>query len=206
MTYLTWSQFIQALLPRLKLWFLTFLIVCLCAGSIQPVLAADMHVASMDFATGTPVTTKAFLHRDMTSSVETVAVATEVATTTQAVKVLKTYSIDVTAYTSTIEECDADPFITADGSTVADGIIAANFLPFKTKVRFPELFGDKVFEVHDRMNKRYWLRADVWMVKKTDMRKFGIHRKVTIEVVEWGDNGTQWAERVKNKKVESAAS
>ena len=109
---------------------------------------------------------------------------------------IRTYSISVTAYTSTIEECDSDPFITADGSTVRDGIIAANFLPFGTKVRFPSLFGNRIFEVRDRMNPRYHLRADIWMTQKKDARQFGLHRNVVVEVIEWGDNrNTTWAKR-----------
>jgi 3D (Asp-Asp-Asp) domain-containing protein len=105
------------------------------------------------------------------------------------------YIVDSTAYTSSVEECDGDPFITADGSTTRDGIIAANFLPFNTKVRIPELFGDKVFEVHDRMNARYLYRVDVWMEKKTDMRQYGIHHNVTIEIVQMGDGKKHWGEK-----------
>ncbi|MBP9762778.1 3D domain-containing protein [Patescibacteria group bacterium] len=106
---------------------------------------------------------------------------------------LKTYSISVTGYNSEEGQTDSTPFTTADGSTVGDGIIAANFLPFNTKVRFPELFGDRVFEVHDRMNPRYNLRADVWMANKSDALKFGVKRNIKIEVIEWGNNSdTQW--------------
>ncbi|MBP7005807.1 3D domain-containing protein [Patescibacteria group bacterium] len=116
-------------------------------------------------------------------------------------KPVRTYSVDMTAYTSTVEECDADPFITADGSTVADGIIAANFLPFGTKVRMPELFGDKVFVVHDRMNARYWYRIDVWMNDQKAMRKFGIHHNVKVEIVQMGDGKTQWAKRAEELRL-----
>jgi 3D (Asp-Asp-Asp) domain-containing protein len=91
--------------------------------------------------------------------------------------------VSLTAYTSRVEECDSTPFTTADGSRVRDGIIAANFLKFGTKVRIPELFGDKVFEVHDRMNKRFSNRVDVWMDDLTDARQFGV-RHAVIEIVE----------------------
>ncbi len=104
----------------------------------------------------------------------------------------RTYRVDMTAYTSSVEECDADPFTTADGSRPRNGIVATNFLPFGTRVRIPSLFGDKILTVHDRMNKRYNRRIAVWMEKKEDMREFGIHRNVTVEVIEWGDNATQW--------------
>ncbi len=111
------------------------------------------------------------------------------------------YIVDITAYTSTPEECDSDPFITADGSTVRNGIIAANFLPFGTKVRIPDVFGDRVFEVHDRMNKRYWYRIDIWMDDGTAMRQFGIKRNMKIEVVEMGNGKTQWAERARMARL-----
>ncbi len=95
----------------------------------------------------------------------------------------RTVMVTVTAYASTVAECDDDPFTTADGSQVRDGIIAANFLKFGTKVRIPDLFGDKVFEVHDRMNARYQNRVDVWMDSSQKDREFGIHRNVKIEVL-----------------------
>lgn len=104
----------------------------------------------------------------------------------------RTYRMDLTAYTSTVEECDNDPFITADGSVTRDGIVATNVLPFNTRIRIPAVFGDKIFTVHDRMNKRYGKRVDIWMERKEDMREFGIKRSAFIEVLEWGDNATQW--------------
>jgi 3D (Asp-Asp-Asp) domain-containing protein len=98
-------------------------------------------------------------------------------------KTRASHAVSMTAYTSRVGECDATPFITADGTHVRDGIIAANFLPFGTKVRIPELFGDKIFEVHDRMNKRHTNRVDIWMESLADARKFGV-RYATIEIVD----------------------
>jgi 3D (Asp-Asp-Asp) domain-containing protein len=99
------------------------------------------------------------------------------------VTVIRTYSVvPFSAYTSRPEETDDTPFITADGSHVADGIIAANFLPFGTKVRIPKLFGDKVFEVHDRMNKRYSYKIDIWMEDYHEAIQFGV-RRADIEIV-----------------------
>ena len=105
---------------------------------------------------------------------------------------IKTFKMDMTAYTSSVEECDDTPFTTADGSTTRDGIVATNILPFGTKVRIPAVFGDKIFEVHDRMNARYSYRMDVWMKEKPAMRTFGIKHNIQIDVVQWGDNTTQW--------------
>lgn len=46
-----------------------------------------------------------------------------------------------------------------------ENTIAANFLPLGTQVKFPELYGDKVFIVRDRMNARYngTNRIDFWI-------------------------------------------
>lgn len=82
----------------------------------------------------------------------------------------------VTAYTSTPEETDSTPFITASMTEVHDGVIAVNFLPFGTKVMIPKLFGDKVFTVEDRMHWRKENFVDIWMPTKQDAIEFGIHR------------------------------
>jgi 3D (Asp-Asp-Asp) domain-containing protein len=91
------------------------------------------------------------------------------------------YTVPVTAYSSTVDQCDDSPFITATGEHVYDGGIAANFLPFGTKVRIPELYGDKVFTVNDRMNSRYYYRADIWMETRQEAINFGL-QTVTLEV------------------------
>lgn len=96
---------------------------------------------------------------------------------------VRTLRTTITAYSSVPWECDDSPFITADGSRVRDGIVAANFLKFGTRIRIPELFGDKVFEVHDRMNKRFSNRIDIWMEKVSDNQKFGIKHDILIEVL-----------------------
>ena len=90
--------------------------------------------------------------------------------------------ISVTAYSSTPDQTWGDPFITASGERVREGIIAANFLPMHTKVRFPTLYGTKIFEVTDRMNSRYFYRADIWMETRSEALRFGI-RNVPIEIL-----------------------
>jgi 3D (Asp-Asp-Asp) domain-containing protein len=90
----------------------------------------------------------------------------------------------VTAYNSTIGQCDDTPFVTAAGTPVRDGIIANNLLPFGTKVRIPSLFDDKIFVVEDRMNKRWDNnRFDIWFSDAKTAKLFGI-QKVEIEVIE----------------------
>lgn len=86
----------------------------------------------------------------------------------------------VTFYSSTPDQTDDTPFITANGTRVRDGIAAANFLPFGARFRLPELFGGKVFVVHDRMHPRFNSRIDIWV----EMREEAIARGVEYTVVE----------------------
>jgi len=89
------------------------------------------------------------------------------------VKPQKVVKILATAYSSSVDETDDTPFITASGSHVRNGVIAANFLPFGAKVRLPEVFGDKVFTVEDRLNASYNDRIDIWFPSKGEALKFG---------------------------------
>lgn len=93
----------------------------------------------------------------------------------------------ITAYNSEAAQTDATPCITANGFNVCkhgvEDTIAANFLKFGTKVRIPELFGDRVFVVRDRMNKRHSDRIDVWMISKADAKMFGV-QYAQIEVLD----------------------
>lgn len=82
--------------------------------------------------------------------------------------------ITATAYSSTRDQTDATPFTTAWQTPVRDGIVALNFLPKGSMVRFPDQFGDKIFIVEDRMNVRYPYRADIWMPTREEAIQFGI--------------------------------
>ena len=92
----------------------------------------------------------------------------------------------VTAFNSEVGQCDSTPCITANGFNLCEhGIedsVATNMLPFGTRVRFPELFGDRVFVVRDRMNKRYYERFDIWMLDHGDAVKFGA-KYTTVEIL-----------------------
>ncbi len=96
-------------------------------------------------------------------------------------KVIKTAII--TAYTSTPGQTDDTPFIAASGKRVHDGMIAANGLPFGTRVKIPTIYGEKIFLVEDRMNSRYgYGRFDVWLdMSRAEARKFGVKR-VEVEI------------------------
>ena len=94
----------------------------------------------------------------------------------------RTFKVSASAYSSTKDQTDDSPFITASGTYVRDGIIAANFLPFGTAVKIPEIYGDKIFIVEDRMNSRYWYNVDIWFPERSMAKDFG-RKTVTIEVV-----------------------
>jgi 3D (Asp-Asp-Asp) domain-containing protein len=87
---------------------------------------------------------------------------------------VETHEVWVTAYSSTPEETDDTPFVTASNTETRDGVVAANFLPFGTKLQIPEHFGDKVFTVEDRMHRRKTNFVDIWMPTKKDAMNFGI--------------------------------
>src|SRR3989338_7119029 len=97
-------------------------------------------------------------------------------------RLIAEHAVVATAYSSTPDQTDDTPFTTASGTTVRDGIVATNFLPFGTLIRIPKLFGDKIFVVEDRMNRRYKTRIDIWFPERELAKIFGI-KKVSIEVV-----------------------
>jgi 3D (Asp-Asp-Asp) domain-containing protein len=99
-------------------------------------------------------------------------------------KVVRELPVIITAYSSTESQTDDTPFITASGSYVRDGIVANNLLPFGTKIRIPDVYGDKIFVVEDRMNrKKGYYHVDVWLADYWQALSFGAKR-TTIEVLE----------------------
>jgi 3D (Asp-Asp-Asp) domain-containing protein len=101
-------------------------------------------------------------------------------TATTTVPIPEILHLVITAYASVPDETSDHPFITASGNLVRDGIVATNLLPFGTKVMIPSLFGNKVFTVEDRMNRKFNTRMDIWMPTVAGAVVFGIH---TADVV-----------------------
>jgi len=98
-------------------------------------------------------------------------------------KARKVFHLTVTAYSSTVDQCDSDPFTTASGKKVRDGIIAYNYLPFGTKVRFPDIFPGKVFVVEDRLRAGASIYlADIWVPTREEALQWGA-KTVKIEVL-----------------------
>jgi 3D (Asp-Asp-Asp) domain-containing protein len=89
-----------------------------------------------------------------------------------------------TAYSSTVWQTDDTPYITAAGTSVRDGIIANNILAFGTRVRIPELYGDKIFVVEDRMSwKKGNHQIDIWFPEYWQAKNFGA-KTTLIEILE----------------------
>lgn len=83
----------------------------------------------------------------------------------------------VTAYTSSPDETNGNPFITASGEKTRDGIVANNCLEFGEKV---EIDGG-VFEVQDRMSVKYGCEYfDIWMENKQEAKEFGKQVKLVL--------------------------
>ena len=115
-------------------------------------------------------------------AIDTVSTATFIAV---AEKEVEAYTVFITAYSSSPDETDDTPHVTASGGRVRDGIIAANFLPFGTKVLIPSIFGEKVFIVEDRMHRRKTNNIDIWMPSKKEALIFGITNAEIIVLEEF---------------------
>jgi 3D (Asp-Asp-Asp) domain-containing protein len=85
-----------------------------------------------------------------------------------------------TAYSSTADQTDGNPFMTASGTRVGRGTLAANFLPFGTRVRI----GNETFTVTDRMGGQYNNRliVDKWVASREEAIQFGV-RVVEMEII-----------------------
>lgn len=93
-------------------------------------------------------------------------------------------NVIVTAYSSSIWETWGCPYTTASNTRVRDGVVANNMLPFGTKIRFPELFGDKIFIIEDRMHHRKGdYHFDIWFPSRPEALQFGV-KKTVVEIVE----------------------
>jgi 3D (Asp-Asp-Asp) domain-containing protein len=85
----------------------------------------------------------------------------------------------VTAYSSSPDETWGDPWITASGRPVADGVVACpRRIPFGTQFRI----GRQVYTCWDRLHRRFDHRFDVWKPTKQEALEFGL-QQLPIEVL-----------------------
>ncbi len=75
-----------------------------------------------------------------------------------------------------------DPLVTASGTQSREGVVAANFLQFGTKIKIPSIYGDRVFTVEDRMSSRFTNTVDVLVSSRQEAFGFGTKRAY-IEIV-----------------------
>ncbi|MDP3964523.1 MAG: 3D domain-containing protein [bacterium] len=95
----------------------------------------------------------------------------------------KSILLTVTAYSSSPDETQGDPFITASGKRTSKGTVAYNHLPFGTKVRMPDVFGEQIFRVEDRLPTGAGLHhVDMWMPSKQEAKQWGV-RVVRMEIL-----------------------
>lgn len=85
----------------------------------------------------------------------------------------------ITAYSPTVEECDKNPFITADGSKVRFGIVAGcpKKFPFGSKIY---INGLGIFYVHDRGGAIKNNRIDVFYFSTSYAKLFGVQKRKVI--------------------------
>ncbi len=98
-------------------------------------------------------------------------------------RVVSRINVVVTAYSSTPEQTDDTPFITASGTMVRKGIVAANFLPIGTRIKLPDIYGNTIFVVEDRMHPRKHYMVDIWFASYTEAKEFGA-KTTYVEVLE----------------------
>jgi 3D (Asp-Asp-Asp) domain-containing protein len=99
-------------------------------------------------------------------------------------EIIQKIPVVITAYSSSPWETDSSPYLTAAGTWVRKGIVANNKFPFGTKIRIPEIYGDKIFVVEDRMNRRKSnYHIDIWFPHYWQALNFGVKRTY-IEVLE----------------------
>jgi 3D (Asp-Asp-Asp) domain-containing protein len=92
--------------------------------------------------------------------------------------------VTMTSYSSTVSQCDADPFITAMGTCPRPGVIAlSRDLLREFTPGAPFRFGDRVFLdglgefiIEDTMHPRWTRRVDVWAENEVDAWHFGRRR------------------------------
>jgi 3D (Asp-Asp-Asp) domain-containing protein len=80
------------------------------------------------------------------------------------------FTAEVTAYSSSPDETWGDPFITASGREVFEGLVACpRRFPFGTRF----LIGSRIYTCWDRLHARFDHRFDIWKPSKEEALEFG---------------------------------
>lgn len=111
---------------------------------------------------------------------------------------LRTIWVVATAYSSDRFQTDNTPCIPANGYDLCEhyekfgygNTIAANFLPLETQVRLPDLFGNQILVVRDRMHERFGPgRIDIWMPSRESAQTFGVKY---LQMEQFGGGAWRW--------------
>jgi len=88
---------------------------------------------------------------------------------------------EISGYTSSVDETDSTPFITASGQRTRDGIIAC---PSRFKFGQEVIINGKTYECQDRMNARYRDKNnfDIWFETKAEAFAWG-RRTVEVTII-----------------------
>ncbi len=101
------------------------------------------------------------------------------------------------AYASSPYQTDASPCVTAAGTVVRPGTVAANFLPLGTIISID----DKKYIVEDRMNARYdGYYLDIWFPSTSEALEFG-RQDLEITILGYGTPGDDIAVDSLEKEV-----
>jgi 3D (Asp-Asp-Asp) domain-containing protein len=100
---------------------------------------------------------------------------------------VRTLPVTLTAYSSTVDQCDSTPHITASQQSVRPGVIAVSDdlvkemgLRFGQKVLIP---GHGIFEVQDRMHPRWRRTVDIWVGDRKAALLFGRRQGTILWVI-----------------------
>ncbi len=160
-----WRKIIMSFIFLVVFEFICFPLPILASQCDSSAVASDSESITPPMIVNSPVTT------DQMTDINSLPVSPDLS-------IARTDYYEVTAYTSDVNQCDGDPCHTAMGFNLCtygiEDTIAANFLPFGAKVRLPDLFGDRVFTVRDRMNSRFNDRIDVWLKNNEQAKHFGV--------------------------------
>jgi 3D (Asp-Asp-Asp) domain-containing protein len=94
------------------------------------------------------------------------------------------FVVTATAYSSTVDQTDSTPFITASGTRVRPGVLAVSrdllrtCCPFRTRVGI----NGQEFVVEDTMARRWRNRVDIWKSSREEALWWGV-QTVRMEVL-----------------------
>jgi 3D (Asp-Asp-Asp) domain-containing protein len=98
------------------------------------------------------------------------------------------FPVHVTGYSSTRDQCDDDPFVTAANTRVRHGIVALSRDMLKAYTPDAPLdWGDRIhldgigdFVVEDSMNSRFSRRVDIWFPDRRSAKRWGVQKSQLV--------------------------